>query len=217
VQFDGFRGKGETTKFAALLLLAYLSGGCGIAIGDRLSDGKRGHRRSKGSEAWKSCSLQTVIVVASRCAGLPSPIRSAYRRQPASRICSFDGERRFDFVYATPRHHAVDGVDSIILLIPKDWRPINTAACERALRASGAALLRRPEWAAYPHRAVVRLGWRIGSAAPKVAKKEVDKARQSGTSRRLSRCIRIFNAYASHCRIDSDTTSEDVIPMRALA
>jgi hypothetical protein len=31
-----------------------------------------------------------------------------------------DGERRFDFVYATPRHHAVDGIDSIILLIPKD-------------------------------------------------------------------------------------------------
>jgi hypothetical protein len=31
-----------------------------------------------------------------------------------------DGERRFDFVYATPRHHAVDGVDSIVLLIPKD-------------------------------------------------------------------------------------------------
>jgi hypothetical protein len=31
-----------------------------------------------------------------------------------------DGEKRFDFVYATPRHHAVDGIDSIILLIPKD-------------------------------------------------------------------------------------------------
>jgi hypothetical protein len=31
-----------------------------------------------------------------------------------------DGERPFDFVYTTPRHHAVDGVDSITLLIPKE-------------------------------------------------------------------------------------------------
>lgn len=65
---------------------------------------------------------------ARKARGLPRQLAVVVREHdgsvtPHTLYLRNDGEGRFDFVYATPRHHAVDGVDSIILLIPKATAP----------------------------------------------------------------------------------------------